>query len=159
MRITQHDEQVLHRLLDGVLPPAEAVAFHQRLEAEPDLRREFETLQRLRAGFAAVRATGVVAPAGFTATVLAGARRLPSRQEMEQSEVSEGIVRLCRRLLVAALIVFGFGFAWHFGGFDNAHSDTLEAAPDKVQRETMQRELDRLDALIQSSAPAERKVK
>lgn len=151
MKISQHDEQNLHRLLDDALSPAEAAALRLRLEAEPALRRHYEAAQRLRAGFAAVRATGAVAPVGFTAGVLAGVRRLPSRQELEEREVGDSIVRLCRRLLVAAALVFGLGFAWRCGLLDGSRSNTLEAAPDKVQRET-QRELDRLDALIQSGA-------
>ncbi len=143
MKLSYADELLLHRFLDAELAAAEVAAFETRLVAEPLLRRHLEQARALRAGFAAGRAGGPVAAVGFTAGVLAAARRLPSRQEMDQIEISAGLVRTCQRLLMAAAIVFAIGLAWHGGLFDGGRCDTLQAAPDEVERE-----MQRLDALV-----------
>jgi len=51
---------------------------------------------------------------------------------------------LCRRLLVAAAVLFGLGLLWHAGVFGEGRGDSLQAAPGDVQRE-----MDRLDVRIQ----------
>jgi anti-sigma factor RsiW len=149
MKLSHSDELLLHRFLDGEIAAAEVAAFEARLGAEPLLRQRLEQQRALRAGFAAHREGGAVpatAPAtGFTARVLAAARRLPSRQQMDLLEAANAWVRTCQRLLVAAAIVFGIGMAWHSGLFDGGRADTLQAAPDEIEQE-----MKRLDSVADS---------
>jgi len=147
MNQTHADSKTLHRFLDGELDAAASAAFRTRLLAEPELRQLLAAEQQLRGGFVAARAEVVAAPAGFTAGLLAAVRRLPSRDQLEQQEVGERVVRLCRRLLVAAVILFGLGLVWHSGLLD-AHTDKLEAAPDEIHSE-----MERLDARIRAGLP------
>lgn len=142
MNQSPDDTKILHRFLDGELDAAAAAALRARLAAEPDLSRSLAAEQILRGGFAAARATAIAPPAGFTAGVLAAVRQLPARDQIEREEVADRVVRLCRRLLVAAAIVFGLGLVWHSGLLD-ARSDKLEAAPDEIRTE-----MQRLDSLI-----------
>lgn len=55
-RITQHDEYLLSRLVDGDLPGDEAESLRGRMEREPDLRAAFQSLVRLDAALKARRA-------------------------------------------------------------------------------------------------------
>jgi anti-sigma factor RsiW len=142
------DDMTLHRFLDGELDAAAAGAFRARLAAEPALRERLAVEQRVRSGFTGARAEATAAPAGFTAGVMAAVRRLPDRgtleQQVAQQDLADRIVRLCRRLLIAAAVVFGLGLLWHSGLFDD-HADRLEAAPDELRLE-----LERLDARIRA---------
>jgi len=149
MKITHEDERKLLRFLDGELDAAAAAVFRARLDAEPALRQRATEERGIRAGFAAARDEVVTVPAGFTASVVAAVRQLPARRELEEREVDETIVRLCRRLLVAAVLVFGLGAAWHSGLFDagSNRGNVLEAAPDQIRSE-----MERLDTLIESGA-------
>lgn len=146
MNLSHDDQKTLHRFLDGELDAAAAAAFRTRLQASPELRRHLAAEQQLRGGFVAARGDAMAPPAGFAAGVLAAVRRLPSRDQLEQQEVGERVVRLCRRLLVAAVLLFGLGLVWHAGLLE-ARNDKLEAAPDEVQSE-----MERLDALIRARA-------
>jgi len=158
MKLTHADELLLHRFLDGEMDSAQAVAFEARLAAEPRLRRRLEDESALRAGFAAAHAGGPAPRAGFTAGVLAAARRLPSRQQIERDDVTADFVRACRRVLIAAAVLFGISLVW-YAGLMSSRSDTLQA----VDSREVQQEMKRLDALIESGAldspPAERRGK
>jgi anti-sigma factor RsiW len=139
------DERVLQRYLDGELP-ADDGDFGKRLMADPAMRERLAEAQALRAGFRAAKAPSrdaISAPAGFTAKVVAAARSLPSRQQLEQADVLQTAVRLCRRVLLAAALVAGAGLLWHVGLFDRGLDDTLQAAPDEIQQE-----MDRLDRIM-----------
>jgi len=148
MKLTHADELLLHRFLDGEMDSAQAVAFEARLAAEPRLRRSLEDATALRAGFAAAHAGGPAPRAGFTAGVLAAARCLPSRQQMKRDDVAADFVRACRRVLIAAAVLFGISLAWHAGLVNSRRSDTLQAAPSWE----VEQEMKRLDALIESGA-------
>ena len=156
MKLTHADELLLHRFLDGEMDSAQAVAFEARLAAEPPLRRRLEDARALRAGFAGAHAGGPTPRAGFTAGVLAAARCLPSRPELKRDDVVVEFVRTCRRVLIAAAVLFGISLAWHAGLMNSRRSDTLTAAPNEIEQE-----MKRLDALIESGAvpPAERRAK
>ena len=144
MNISHDDRQNLDRLLDGELPPERAAALRARLAAEPALRTAFEERQRLRGAFASAASTrGFAAPAGFTASVLAATRGLPARREIEEREVADHIVRVCRRVLIAAAVVVGLGIVWQSGLWRRDHDSRLQAAPNEVEQE-----MNRLDALI-----------
>ena len=157
MKLTHSDELLLHRFLDGEMDSAQAVAFEARLAAEPRLRRRLEDESALRAGFAVAHAGAPAPRAGFTAGVLAAARCLPSRQQLKRDDVVVELVRACRRVLIAAAVLFGISLVWHGGLMNSRRSSTLEAAP----RWEVEQEMKRLDALIESGAlpPAERKGK
>ncbi|MBL9077362.1 MAG: hypothetical protein JNL08_07660 [Planctomycetes bacterium] len=157
-----NDDLTLQRFLDGALDATAANAFRARLAGEPELRRRLAQAQQVRAGFVAARDDAPRAPAGFAAGVLAAVRRLPDRVQLEQlerqQEQGDRIVRLCRRLLVAAAALFAVGLVWHSGLFDS-RSDRLEAAPDEIRCE-----MERLDAKVRaglgaggSERPAERR--
>lgn len=155
MKISNHDERNLQRLIDGELPPAEAAALRARVEGEPTLRAAFAAMSELHSRFASVARSGITgAPGGFTAKVVAAARRLPDRRELEAHDVGESIVRVCRRLLLAAAIVCGLGAVCYSGLWRGGGDHRVEAAPDEVQKE-----MQRLDALIESGAIGERKAK
>jgi hypothetical protein len=104
----------------------------------------------LRAAFGAVRGGREVMtpPAGFAERVVAATRALPSREAMIQADrlaadLGATVVRLCRRIVLAAIVLFALGLAFASGLLDGGGAGTVEAAPDEVQRE-----LDRLDALL-----------
>lgn len=146
MKFSTADERILQRFLDGELAPEEAAAYAARLAAEPDLQRHFAAKKAMRSVLvSAGRVVGPAPTAGFTAGVLAATRRLPSRHEMEQSEVSAGLVRFCQRLVIAAAVLLCLGLLWHSGLFDRSGSDRLQAAPEDIE---VEREMQRLDALI-----------
>lgn len=144
------EDRMLQRYLDGELPAVEAGEFARRLMAEPALRERLREAEGLRAGFVAGRGATRAAPADFTSRVLSQARRLPSRHDLQQADLTMAAVRLCRRLLFAAAICAAAGLAWHAGLFDRGARDTLQAAPDEVQRE-----LQRLDAVLLGGENAE----
>ncbi len=150
MKLSTRDLQLLHRFLDDAMGGDEVVAFHARIEAEPHLRQELQALQQQQRAFQDAGRPVVAAPAGFTAGVLTAVRRLPNRTELQQAQLGEGMARFCRRLLIAAALLFGLGIAWHAGVFGDDRADTLEAAPADVARE-----MERLDALIRAGAPGE----
>ncbi|MFY9345162.1 MAG: hypothetical protein WAT39_21915 [Planctomycetota bacterium] len=144
MSIPHRDELLLQRFLDDRLDPAERAAFAARLAAEPVLQGAAATARTLRSGFAAARDTGVRAPsAGFTAGVLAAARQLPSRLELERQDVAQTAIRWCQRLLLAAAVVAGLGGLWHSGLVFETAPATLQANSGEVQRE-----IERLDELL-----------
>ncbi|MCA8954046.1 MAG: hypothetical protein KDE27_31350 [Planctomycetes bacterium] len=143
---TTDDQRLLQKFRDGELGPSESTAFAARLAAEPTLRAGLQELEELTRGFAADRARTFTPPAGFTASVLAEVRQLPNRLELRQIEVSGVALTLCRRLLLAAAILFGIGLCWHAGLFPNDRSDKLEAAP----ADELQQEIDRLDAIART---------
>ncbi|MFN3243871.1 MAG: hypothetical protein ACE37K_20360 [Planctomycetota bacterium] len=147
------DDLMVQRYVDGQLPEAEAAAFAARMLQEPSLRERVEELQRFAVGFAE-DGDAIAAPAGFTANVLAEVRRLPDRAELEQMDVAAGAVKLCVRVLLAAALILGLGLAWHSGLLDGNRADTLEAAPDAIEKE-----MDRLDQLILESMEEPRRGK
>jgi anti-sigma factor RsiW len=147
MKIPHRDELLLQRHLDGELDAAASAAFTARLASEPELARALADAKALQSGFRAARADTMRPPASFAASVLAAVRQLPSRLELERADVAAAGVTLCRRLLLVAALLVGAGMAWHFGLLHDDAPATVEAAPGDVQRE-----LERLDALLQSGA-------
>jgi anti-sigma factor RsiW len=145
MNIPQRDLLLLHRHLDGELDAAAEASLRARLASEPELARAAAAERELRAGFAAARATTMRPPASFTASVMAAARQLPTRQQLEQADVAGGAVVLCRRLLLAAAVLAGIGLLWHSGVVQHESPATMQASPADVQRE-----IDRLRAELAS---------
>lgn len=147
MSLSHRDELQLQRYLDGELPPDDAAAFAARLAAEPEVRRRHDEARTLRTAFAAARGEGRRASAGFTANVLAAARRLPAREELQQLDVAAGGMTFCRRILLAAAALAALGLLWRSGLVADRGQDMLQATPDEVQRE-----VERLDAVIMRQA-------
>ncbi|MBK8100076.1 MAG: hypothetical protein IPK26_23480 [Planctomycetes bacterium] len=149
--ISQHDERLVHRFLDGELLADAASAFARRLQAEPQLRERHRQLVSLRTAFAADRRqtdrVGMVVPAGFAAGVLAAARQLPAdgrwRRDIADDQV---MLRWCRRILVAAAVLLCAALAWHSGLFANREA-ALQASPAE-----MERAMEQLDQAIRDRA-------
>ena len=142
MSISHQDQLLLQRHLDGELDTAAATAFGARLAAEPELARAAADAAALRRGFAAARRSTLRPSPSFTAGVLAAVRQLPSRQQLEQADVAASAGRLCRRLLLAAALLAGLGFAWQAGLVGRSEPATLQAAPDPGEVLRVIQELD-----------------
>ncbi len=145
MKIRTSDALLLQRYVDGELGPAAAAEFARRLDADPALRREAEALRGMAAGFAAARGPAQRAPAGFAAAVLAGVRQLPDRVQLEAAETAAQVLRICRRMLLAAVLLSGVALAVQAGLFDGDLGEPLQAAPDEIDAE-----IRRLDALLKA---------
>ncbi len=148
MKLSHQDELLLQRHLDGELDAAASAALRARLAAEPELAKGLDEARALRTGFLVGRATAMRPSASFTGKVLAAARQLPSRRELEQADVAERAMRVCRRILLAAALLAGVGLLWQFGAARSGGSGQLQAVPDEAQRV-----IDELDAKAQSLAP------
>lgn len=135
MNVSQRDQQLVQRHLDGELAPTERDAFHARLAAEPELRACVEAAQGMRGLFAAARSESFRPRAGFRAAVLDAVRQLPSRLQLEQADLAARSVAFCRRLLLAAAVLGGIGLALGSGVLGHSDSATLQADPASVQSE------------------------
>jgi anti-sigma factor RsiW len=142
MTISHADSLLVQRFLDGELSPEAGAALRARLAAEPDLAAAVEAARALRVPFAAAKAAPG-APAGFAGRVVAAVRQLPSRAQLEGAEAAAVVLRVCRRVLVAAAVLFAVGLAMRSGWLELGLGAPLQAAPDEVQSE-----LQRLDRLI-----------
>lgn len=147
--MSSHDERQLQRYLDGALDPAAAAAFAARLQGDAALRQRHDEAVAMRGLFTAAAAATPRRPrADFTAGVLAAARQLPTRQQLQQADEVGSAMAFCRRLLFAAALLGALGLLWRSGLATIGHgADTLQAAPDDVRQE-----IDRLDALLQSGS-------
>ncbi len=149
-------DQELQRYVDGELSEGEAATFAARMLSDNRLRQRVEALEHAQAGLVAASEAGLArAPAGFTANVMSEVRRMPSREQLQQNDLAEMTVRLCRRLLLAAAILLGLGLSWQSGLFYSNGSGQIEAAtPVEVESE-----MQRLDDLIMKSMEAPRRGK
>jgi len=144
------DLRQLHRFLDQELQGEALESLRHRLEADGELRRRLQELQALRGGFVAVRAERPLAPAGFAADVLAAVRSHSLEQGWRRDVVDDGeLVRLCRRLLLAAVVLFALGLLLRSGLFGFGAPKQIEAGPP-----TIEREIERLDRLIRAGSAA-----
>lgn len=142
MTIHDDDQLLLQKYRDGELDESATQRLEQRLLREPALRASLDDYDERSRGFAFGREQAFAPSAGFTAAVLAEVRQLPSRIELEQQEVAGRALVICRRVLIAAAILFGIGLCWHAGLFPDGRNDTLEADPAEVERE-----MERLDEI------------
>ncbi|MBL8752694.1 MAG: hypothetical protein JNK15_05285 [Planctomycetes bacterium] len=147
MNLPHRDQLQLQRFLDDRLGPTERAAFAARIAAEPSLQDALAAERTLRGGFRAAAAQARAPSASFAASVLAKARQLPSRVELEQADIAAGGVGLIRRLLLAAGVVVGIGlvYAAGLGERESAHLQAVPAADEQA-------EIDRLDQLLRSGA-------
>lgn len=147
MTLSQRDDSLLQRHLDGALPADAAAAFAARLLAEPELARAADAARAQRALLQAAAGPARLPSARFAAGVVAAARQLPTRQQLEQADLVATALRVCRQLLVAAAILAAVGALWHAGMIGPARADTLQASPGALEQEIRQ-----LDVRIQSGA-------
>lgn len=101
------------RYVDGEMTGDDLVSFRQRLAAEPALREIVGEAEELRSWFrrGSVRPPIPASP-GFTVSVLAAARRLPTREELQAEDTNarayeNELVTCARRISSAAAVVFG----------------------------------------------------
>ncbi len=147
MTLSQRDDSLLQRHLDGALPADAAAAFAARLLAEPELARAADAARAQRALLQAAAGPARTPSARFAAGVVAAARQLPTRQQLEQADLVATAIRVCRQLLVAAAILAAVGALWHAGMIGPSRADTLQASPGALEQEIRQ-----LDLRIQSGA-------
>ena len=148
MKLDAADALLLQRYLDQEMSIEDTVAFRRRLVAEPALREAAAEHAAIAEGFAAARQDVRRAPAGFAAAVLAEVRQLPARVQLEAAESTAVVLRICRRVLIAAAILCALGLALRSGLFDAGLGEQLHAAPDEVQAE-----MQRLDELARGLEP------
>lgn len=140
--LSRQDLLLVDRFLDGELAGEALAAARLRLEREPLLREALQQRRQMRVGFAAGREAVFAAPKGFTDGVLAAARRLPTGEA-----VAEVASTFCRRVLwLAAAVVLG-AVVWQSGLVRGCRTESLQAAPDEIQRV-----IDDLDAKVRMQA-------
>ncbi|MBM3973573.1 MAG: hypothetical protein FJ301_05680 [Planctomycetes bacterium] len=147
MTLTQRDDSLLQRHLDGELPADAAAAFAARLLVEPELARAVDAARAQRALLRTAAGSARQPSARFAAGVVAAARQLPTRQQLEQADLVATAIRVCRQVLVAAAIVAAVGALWHAGMIGPTRTDTLQASPGALEQDIHQ-----LDIRIQSGA-------
>ena len=141
------------RYVDGEMSADERHSFQQRLAREPGLQKSLREMKEVRAWFHRSRHQPLIPPTpGFTGSVIAAARRLPTRDELLAQDIHEHcyeseLVTYARRISLAAGVVFGLCL-FLFGTL-RVQSDAtrLEASPDRVRLE-----MERLDRAIRAEA-------
>ncbi len=114
----ERDREIVHRVLDGDCAPEEKQALKERIEADPALKEEFETLSRLLKKVEG--SERLTAPAFFTAEVM---KRLPARKKSFLGQVREFLLRgrmlrwnMATALAGAAVAVLVLALAVRQGG-------------------------------------------
>lgn len=155
MTLSTADARLLARWLDGELPGAAGAAFAARVAGEPGLAAACAAERRRRELVAAAAAVPTPrARPGFTSGVLAAVRAAGPVPRTPDAD-PELLVSFCRRILLAAAVLAVVGLAWQFGWLQAGGARggqapaTLQAAPDTVQRE-----MERLDALLRAEEGA-----
>jgi len=84
----ERDREIMHRMLDNDIAPEEERELRERMEADPELKEEFDALARM------LRKVGkserMAAPAFFTAEVM---KRLPIRKKSFLGQVREFLLK------------------------------------------------------------------
>ncbi len=158
-QLSEADQRLLSRLVDGELAGEELTELERRLLREPRLREAVEGQRETREWFEKVRVQesrdGVTVPAGFAARVVEQVRRLPDREELlaevgelgERESEERTTLSLGRGILAAAALIFGVSLLFAGGLVRPADSDQLEAADDQV--------IERIDAEMRALEEAE----
>lgn len=142
-KLAPDDERLLHRFVDGELPDTAITDFRRRLEREPGLRQQLQQLQDLRACFRQDAGSAIAAPAGFTAGLLTTIRQRTLNQSWrDDADAEPQLLRLCRRLLIAAAVLVGLAAIWQAGVLRHIAPKQVEAS----------NELRQLDALIRADS-------
>ncbi|MFN9442511.1 MAG: hypothetical protein ACK6DH_09575 [Planctomycetota bacterium] len=147
MTLEPDDTVLVQRHLDGELAAAAAAAFAARLRTEPELARAVAAAHAQRDLLRAAAGPGRRASARFAAGVLAAARALPTRLQLQQADAVAAAVRTCRGVLLAAALIAAVGALWHAGLFGARAPATLQASAGE-----MDQAIRSLDARIQAGA-------
>ena len=110
--MTTGPKKLAARYVDGEMTDVERAGFEARLAQEPDLKTKVAELESLRGWFRGGRDEPLVpASPGFRSSVLAAARRLPTRDELlaQESAIERDtdLVDWSRRISLAAALIFG----------------------------------------------------
>ena len=151
-KLGKADQVLVARYLDGELVGDQRLEFEKRLVADAALRAAADSLcaQRLR-----IRAADPAVPAGpvsgdFAASVVQQVRRMPSRSDLVAQSTAEAAaataVDYARHLMVAALVVCGFGLLFGL---------KVLVAPDTGALQATEQELLDLDAKVKEMKTAE----
>ena len=144
-------QKVLDRILRGV-PEDERASFLRRLEREPGLQAAVSELEELRAWFGGDRGQSPMpASRGFSASVLAAARRLPTREELRELDIQErddqtDLVNYARRISFAAAMLIGVALLL-FVTAQVSVTTQVEATPLRVEQT-----MERLDEAIRAES-------
>ncbi|GAB4136487.1 MAG: hypothetical protein Fur0037_01070 [Planctomycetota bacterium] len=126
-RLEPEDERMLHRYLDG--EPVDRREVRARIEREPALRARFEELRDLRRCFEAGKDAPFRPSPGFTDKLMQVVRQRTLEQGWRDDDLeTEESVRLCRRLLLAAVVLIGLVAIWGVGAFSRSSPGTVEAS-------------------------------
>jgi hypothetical protein len=145
MTLEPDDRMLVQRHLDGALDTAAAAAFAARVRTEPELARAVADAQAQRNLLRAAAGPGRRASPRFAAGVVAAARALPTRLQLQQADAVAAAVRTCRRVLLAAAAVAVVGGLWHAGLLGGRAPATLQASAGEMDQAIRQ-----LDERIQS---------
>ena len=150
--LSESDQALVSRYVDGELSARELVDFERRLLQEPLLRSAADAQRGVRGWFARTADdAGVEVPVGFADKVLQESRRLPSREslqreagvpgELEREEVTA--LRTGKGLLAAAVLVLGVSLLFANGLIRKPDTGQLEAV-DQQRIEQIDQERERL---------------
>lgn len=146
---SKRDKTLAARYADGEMTGLERAGFEARLAKEPELQAVVSEVESLRGWFRGGRDEPLVpASPGFKASVLAAARRLPTRDELLTQEAAldreSELVDWSRRISLAAALVFGVSMLWFMSV--RLSGPTVLYADENA----LQREIERLDEEIRA---------
>jgi anti-sigma factor RsiW len=143
-RNDEFDTMSVARYVDGEMTAAERARFAARLDADPELRRAVLELEDLRRCIAAAATTPVRQPCpGFRARVAAEVAGFGGAAGSREAAELERVMVFARRVMVAAVLVFGVAILMFAGLLRSTDSGRLEASPAEIQRA-----IEKLDAAI-----------
>ena len=151
--LSDEDQRLVSRLVDGELVGEELANLERRLLQERPLREAVEEQRESREWFGRVRdERDPVVPPDFSDRVLAGVRDLPERSVLlheaavpgEIEREREGAIVTARALLVAAVLILSLSLAVSGGLMTRSDSGVLEAADSKLVDE-IQAEIEEAD--------------
>ncbi len=149
-RVNKQDETRIARYLDGEMGDAESKEFDVRLQKDAILCAALRTAQEQSRVLHDACPEPPRASVNFGTAVLDKVRRMPSRDELEQITASEeniaAVIVYGRRLLVAAVVVFGLALLFSFNLLRNDEGSALQANDDKKLMDQLDAKVKKLQA-------------
>ena len=151
--MTTGPKKLAARYVDGEMTDVERAGFEARLAQEPDLKTKVAELESLRGWFRGGRDEPLVpASPGFRSSVLAAARRLPTRDELlaQESAIERDtdLVDWSRRISLAAALIFGVSMLLFMTMRITSETTQLEA------ESSLRLEMERIDEDIRKTEAA-----
>ena len=145
---SKRDATLVARYVDDEMTGVERAGFEARLAQDPALQVAVSEMESLRGWFRGGRDEPLVpASPGFAASVIAAARRLPTRDELLEQESAgdreSELVDWSRRISLAAAVIFGVSMLLFMTLRISSEATRLEAAPARLRLE-----MERLDDAI-----------